>query len=53
MLWWIVLSHLIGRIRHKITAAQLTRINRIGGLLLGGFGATLVGEILLKALRVL
>jgi threonine/homoserine/homoserine lactone efflux protein len=51
--WWIVLSNLIGRIRHKITAERLTMINRVGGLLLGGFGMTLIGEIILKALRVL
>jgi threonine/homoserine/homoserine lactone efflux protein len=53
MLWWVVLSHLIGRIRHKITAERLTTINRVGGLLLGGFGMTLIGEVLLKALRII
>jgi hypothetical protein len=48
-----VLSKLIGRIRHKIDGQRLTMINRIGGLLLGGFGITLIGEIILKALRIL
>jgi threonine/homoserine/homoserine lactone efflux protein len=51
--WWIVLSKLIGRIRHKIDGARLTRINQVGGLLLGGFGVTLIGEIILKALQLI
>jgi threonine/homoserine/homoserine lactone efflux protein len=53
LVWWIVLSNMISRIRHKITAEGLSLINRIGGLLLGGFGMTLIGEPLLKALRIL
>jgi threonine/homoserine/homoserine lactone efflux protein len=53
LIWWIVLSKLIGRIRHKIDGQRLTMINRIGGLLLGGFGITLIGEIILKALLIL
>jgi threonine/homoserine/homoserine lactone efflux protein len=50
MCWWIVLSHLIGRIRHRISSERLALINRIGGLLLGGFGVILMGEIAWKAL---
>jgi threonine/homoserine/homoserine lactone efflux protein len=53
LIWWIVLSKLIGRIRHKINGARLTQINRIGGLLLGSFGMMLIGEIILKALQIL
>jgi threonine/homoserine/homoserine lactone efflux protein len=53
LVWWIVLSNMISRIRHKITTERLSLINRIGGLLLGGFGMTLIGEPLLKALRIL
>jgi threonine/homoserine/homoserine lactone efflux protein len=53
LIWWIVLSKLIGRIRHKIDGQRLATINRVGGLLLGGFGMTLIGEIILKALRIL
>jgi threonine/homoserine/homoserine lactone efflux protein len=51
--WWVVLSNFIGRIRHKITTKQLVLINRVGGLALGGFGMTLIGGIVLKALRVI
>lgn len=53
LIWWIVLSKLISRIRHRINGARLTQINRVGGLLLGGFGMTLIGEIVLKALRLI
>jgi threonine/homoserine/homoserine lactone efflux protein len=46
--WWILLSELIGRIRHKIDPARLGLINRIAGVLLIGFGGLLVGEIVFK-----
>jgi threonine/homoserine/homoserine lactone efflux protein len=46
--WWIVLSHFVGRIRHRLTMSRLAEINRIAGVLLLVFGVTLVGEIALK-----
>jgi threonine/homoserine/homoserine lactone efflux protein len=49
MLWWITLSHLIGRYRHQIDARRLDVINRIAGLLLVGFGVVLIGEVIWKA----
>jgi threonine/homoserine/homoserine lactone efflux protein len=46
--WWVGLSHLISRFRHRVTETQLRRINQIAGLLLLGFGVLLVGEVALK-----
>jgi threonine/homoserine/homoserine lactone efflux protein len=49
--WWIGLSNLIGRFRHRLDAAKLGRINRIAGVLLVGFGLLLVGEMVWKIVR--
>ena len=46
--WWVLLSHLIGRIRHKIDGSRLGVINKIAGLLLIVFGGVLIGEMVLK-----
>ncbi|MFV0367085.1 MAG: LysE family translocator [Hyphomicrobiaceae bacterium] len=46
--WWVLLSHLIGRIRHKIDGSRLGVINRIAGLLLIIFGGVLIGEMVMK-----
>jgi len=51
--WWVGLSHFIGRIRHRFSEKSLGKINRIAGILLFVFGGTLIGELALKALRVL
>ena len=51
--WWIGLSHFIGRIRHRFSETSLAKINGIAGALLLGFGALLIGEVVLKALRLL
>ncbi|MGD9670467.1 MAG: LysE family translocator [Hyphomicrobiaceae bacterium] len=48
--WWILLSNLIGRIRHKIDGSRFGHINRIAGLLLIVFGGVLVGEMVMKNL---
>lgn len=48
--WWLLLSELIGRIRHKIDGHRLALINRIAGILLIGFGGILIGEIGYKLL---
>jgi len=47
-MWWLGLSNLIGRLRHRFSQAHLTQANRISGALLIGFGALLVGEIVVK-----
>lgn len=46
--WWILVSNLIGRVRHRLDATRLGVINRIAGILLAGFGALLLGEIAVK-----
>jgi threonine/homoserine/homoserine lactone efflux protein len=53
LLWWVGLSHFIGRIRHRFSSKSLAQINRIAGILLFVFGGVLIGEIVLKALHVL
>ncbi len=53
LMWWVVLSNMIGRIRHKLDVRRLRQINMIAGLLLGIFAAVLVGEVVLKTLHVI
>jgi threonine/homoserine/homoserine lactone efflux protein len=48
--WWVALSNLIGRIRHKFSESRLQQLNRVAGTLLIGFGALLIGEIALRLL---
>lgn len=48
LMWWLTLSNLIGRMRHRFSPAHLAYTNRIAGALLIGFGALLIGEMLLK-----
>lgn len=48
LLWWITLSHIISRYRHQIDLRTLALVNRIAGLLLGGFGAVLIAEVIWK-----
>lgn len=50
-LWWLWLSHTIGRVRHRLSPAWLATINSRAGLLLIGFGLLLIGEIVANALR--
>jgi len=52
-MWWLGLSNLIGRLRHRFSQRHLTQANRVSGALLIGFGALLVGEIALKTLRLI
>lgn len=49
--WWIALSMMIGRIRHRIDAARLRHINIGAGALLVVFGFVLLGELAWKAIR--
>lgn len=50
LLWWVGLSSLIGRIRHRLPIDNLQKINRIAGVLLVGFGVVLIGELAFNAL---
>lgn len=51
--WWIFISHMLMRLRHRLDAPRLSTINRIGGILLIGFGGLLIGEVLLKTTRLM
>lgn len=48
VMWWIFLSNLISRHRHKLDAAKLSLVNSIAGVLLAGFGVLLVAEVIWK-----
>lgn len=50
LMWWIFLSAMVGRIRHRVTEVRLAQINTGAGLLLVAFGGLLVGELVLKAI---
>lgn len=49
--WWVLLSSLIGRIRHRVDLRRLRQINQTAGVLLCAFGGLLVGEVAFKILR--
>ena len=48
--WWVALSNLIGRVRHRLNFERLKQINQIAGILLIGFGGILIGEMVMKHL---
>ncbi len=48
LMWWIGLSNLISRYRHRIDASTLKKVNTIAGILLAGFGALLLCEVIWK-----
>jgi threonine/homoserine/homoserine lactone efflux protein len=50
-LYWLVVSQLISGIRHLLDERRMVMLSRIAGLLLIGFGALLIGEIVIKRLR--
>ncbi|KWT64709.1 LysE family translocator [Hyphomicrobium sulfonivorans] len=51
--WWLGLSHLIARFRHRFSVSRLQLINKVAGLLLIGFGVLLFGEVIAKRLGLL
>ena len=50
-LYWLVVSRLISSIRHNFDAAKMARINQIAGIILVGFGGTLIAEMAVKQLQ--
>lgn len=46
--WWVVLSHTIGRFRHRIDVSKLQLINKVASLILFGFAGLLLGEVVMK-----
>ena len=51
MMWWVFLSAMVGRIRHRVTDTRLRQINIGAGALLVAFGGILVAELIFKAVR--
>ena len=49
--WWLWLSSVIGRMRHKLKPEWLGLINTRGGMLLVGFGLLLIGEVVWNAVK--
>ena len=49
--WWLWLSSVIGRMRHKLKPEWLGLINTRAGLLLIGFGLLLIGEVVWNAVK--
>jgi threonine/homoserine/homoserine lactone efflux protein len=47
--YWFVVSESIALLRHRLDEVQLGRINALAGLVLIGFGAVLVAEIVLRS----
>ena len=50
MMWWVFLSAMVGRIRHRVTEARLKKINTAAGLMLVLLGVLMVGELAVKAI---
>ena len=46
--YWFVVSERIALVRHRLDEVQLGRINALAGLILLGFGAVLIAEIVLR-----
>ena len=50
--YWFVVSQFISTIRHRLDVVRLGQINRIAGLVMMGFGCVLIGEMVIKRLKV-
>lgn len=50
-LYWFVVSQFIATLRHRIDVVRIEQINRIAGLILIGFGCVLIGEMMIKRLK--
>jgi threonine/homoserine/homoserine lactone efflux protein len=48
--WWVGLSHVIGRFRHRMDLAKLQYVNKVAGIVLVGFSGLLLGEVAMKLL---
>lgn len=45
--WWVFLAASVGWIKHRFDVVELSRINRVAGIFLVGFGCLLIGELAL------
>lgn len=48
--YWLVVSHLINGVRHRLTQGAMRRINQVSGIILACFGCLLIGEMIWKRL---
>jgi threonine/homoserine/homoserine lactone efflux protein len=48
--YWFVVSERIALVRHRLDEVQLGRINALAGLVLLGFGALLIAEVVLRVM---
>ncbi len=48
--YWLVVSHLISQVRHRLSKRAMHRINQVLGTILAIFGGVLIGEMIWKAL---
>jgi threonine/homoserine/homoserine lactone efflux protein len=44
LIWWVGLSRLISRVRHKLTESRLKQINQVSGVVLVAFGVVLFAQ---------
>lgn len=44
--WWVILSSIVGTIRSRMHASGLKYVNRISGVIVAGFGLSLLLELL-------
>jgi len=51
LLWWLGLSELVAKFRHKLTDNRLKVVNRLAGSILLGFGFALIVEFGLRYFR--
>lgn len=48
--WWCILSAGIGLFRHKLDRKGLRAINMLSGMIIGGFGAAILGRLIFSKL---
>ena len=51
LMWWLGLSHLIGRLRHRFSPVHLAYTNLVAGALLIVIGGLLIGELAMTWLQ--
>lgn len=51
LIWWVILSVLVGQIRGRLGTINIARVNLIAGLALVAFGFVLLGEIAFELSR--
>ncbi len=50
LIWWCILSGGVGVFRHKLDRRGLRAINMLSGMIIGGFGAAMLGRLIFSKL---